>query len=380
MILYISVTVITVALALFVNNQRALLTRDNDVRGMISREKFLGGLCLVTIFVILFALSACRLNVGNDYAKYVEFMHRLYCDAYIDDPGVPTEWGFNLLTRVIYGLSGYENYLLVFAIYSFFTVWFFLKAIYEQSVSFPLSFLMFMGLGYYFQSFSTVRYYLALGIALYSIRFVRRKEWIRFFLCVFAGAAFHKSIWVILPIYILATLPWKKWQMAILILLGTTGLFLQEWYLKVILALYPTYAETEYLEGTGLSYINILRCLGVLVLALLVGRYAGEKTWDTEFYFRLNLAALALYLFFGFIPFVSRIAYYLSVTQILYVPALIGMVEEKRWKKLLTVATVAACVLYFAMYLMKASSDGVLVLPYKSVFFHEMVDILSDVA
>ena len=51
-----------------------------------------------------FALSACRLNVGNDYAKYVEFMHLVNCDAY-----VPTEAGFNLLVKIIYGLSGFEN-------------------------------------------------------------------------------------------------------------------------------------------------------------------------------------------------------------------------------------------------------------------------------
>ena len=79
--------------------------------------------CLLSIFLVLFALSACRLNVGNDYAKYVEFMHLVNCDAY-----VPTEIGFNLLVKIVYGLSGYENYLLVFAIYAFATVIIFLLA------------------------------------------------------------------------------------------------------------------------------------------------------------------------------------------------------------------------------------------------------------
>ena len=46
--------------------------------------------------------------MGNDYAKYVEFMHLVNCDAY-----VPTEAGFNLLVKIIYGLSGFENYLLL---------------------------------------------------------------------------------------------------------------------------------------------------------------------------------------------------------------------------------------------------------------------------
>ena len=62
----------------------------------------LNRLCLVSVFLILFALSACRLNVGNDYAKYVEFMHLVNCNAY-----VPTEAGFNGIVRLIYGISGF---------------------------------------------------------------------------------------------------------------------------------------------------------------------------------------------------------------------------------------------------------------------------------
>lgn len=70
--------------------------------------------------------------MGNDYAKYVEFMHLVNCDAY-----VPTEAGFNLLVKIIYGLSGFENYLLVFAVYAFVTIGIFLFGMYEQSEDFP---------------------------------------------------------------------------------------------------------------------------------------------------------------------------------------------------------------------------------------------------
>ena len=111
MVLYVLVAVITVLLGLLVNNRR--IVRGN----MVSRQQILNGLCLVSVFLLLFAVSACRLNVGNDYAKYVEFMHLVHCDAF-----VPTECGFNWIVKVIYGLSGFENYLLVFAFFAFFTI------------------------------------------------------------------------------------------------------------------------------------------------------------------------------------------------------------------------------------------------------------------
>ena len=391
MILYITVAAVTVLLASMVNN------RSVTQPYRTTRQQMCNRVCILSVFAILFALSACRLNVGNDYAKYVEFMHLVNCDAY-----VPTEIGFNLLVKLIYGLSGFENYLLVFAVYSFVTVLVFLLAMYEQSDDFPLTFFLFMSLGYYFQTFSTVRYYLALAVALYSMKFVMRRQWVRFVVLVLLGATFHKSLLVVIPLYFLASLPWKKWQLAIGALFCTTFLFCQDFYLKVVVLLYPTYEDTEYLEG-GTSYINILRCFAVLLFAGVImslrskshnracsifymQRRAGEQCEpDAEddrrfrFYFYLNLGALVLYVFCSFLPIISRIGYYLTVSHILFLPMLLGRVENKRWQKIFRLAILLAAVLYFAIYMSRAGNDGTLILPYKTFFFNDMVNILSDV-
>lgn len=395
MILYITVAVITALLAGMVDNRPQRQPRT------VTKQQLTNKICLGAIFIILFALSACRLNVGNDYAKYVEFMHLINCDSY-----VPTEIGFNLLVKLIYGLSGFENYLLVFAVYSFVTVLLFLLALYEQSDEFPLSFFLFMMLGYYFQTFSTVRYYLALAIAFYSMKFVLRRQWGRFIVLVLLGTTFHKSLLVVIPLYFLASRRFRKWQLALAALFCTTFLFLQDFYLKVVVFLYPTYEDTEYLEG-GTSYINILRCAAVLVFAGIVyfmewreQKAAGNGRREADmadgcadgtvsknlkeeprfwFYLYLNLGALVLYTLCSFLPIISRIGYYLTVSQILFLPMLLARVKEKRWRRLFRVGILLAAVLYFAMYLSRAANDGVLVLPYKTFLFHDMVNILSDV-
>lgn len=408
MILYITVAVVTALLASLVDSHEARQSHT------LTRQRLCNRVCLTAIFLILFLLSACRLNVGNDYAKYVEFMHLVNCDAY-----VPTEIGFNLLVKLIYGLSGYENFLLVFAFYSFATALFFLLAMYEQSDEFGLTFFLFMTLGYYFQTFSTVRYYLALALALYSMKFVLRKQWGRFVVLIVLGAAFHKSLLVVIPLYFLASLPWKKWQLAIAAAFCTTFLFMQDFYLKLVVFLYPTYEDTEYLEG-GTSYISILRCAAVLgfagIVYLMRRREDGqksitageresveitkntaceigingeknvtmieqEKEWNRRFWFYtyLNLGALILYVFCSFLPIISRIGYYLMVSQILFLPMLLKAVPDKKWRRLFRAGILVAAVLYFAMYLKKGANDGVLILPYKTFFFHEMVEILSDV-
>lgn len=384
MILYITVAAVTTLLAGMVNCRPALQPYR------ITRQQMCNRVCLFAVFVILSALSACRLNVGNDYARYVEFMHLVNCDAY-----VPTEIGFNLLVKLLYGLSGFENYLLVFAVYAFVTVGIFLLAMYEQSEDFPLTFFLFMALGYYFQTFSTVRYYLALALALYSMKFVLRGQWGRFLVLILLGSAFHKSLLVVIPLYFLATLPWKKWQLAVGALFCTTFLFCQDFYLRLVVLLYPTYEDTEYLEG-GTSYINILRCTAVLAFAGIVywqeRRLRGKAEISKEdaevrdglaaaehFYFYLNLGALVLYVFCSFLPIISRIGYYLTISHLFYLPLLLGRLRDGRWRSVFRVGILLAAILYFMIYMSRAGNDGTLILPYKTFLFHDMVNILSDV-
>ena len=332
---------------------------------------------LIAIFTLLTAVSAIRLNVGNDYSNYVEFMHRAFSGAY-----VPTEPGFNYLTILVYRISGFENYVAVFAIFAAATVFFFLAAIYRQSDDFAMSFMMFMLLGYYFQSISTVRYYLALSVAMYSIRYCLKGDWARFVLLILIGSLFHRSLLVVLVLYPLALIKWRKWMQGLLGAACISCIFLKDVYLRAAIAIYPSYAGTEYMSG-GTSYVNIARCLAVIGLAAFVYRRDILGTKRRSFYFYCNLFALLFYTFGSFLPTVSRIAYYLTATQIFYVPMVIEDADERkgnymRPKSFLKVLTILACLAYFAMYMRHAGDDGVRILPYETFMFHELPATLSE--
>ncbi len=375
MIIYLLVTLTVVALAALIKKPTAapVLVLAGHDRRQITRQQMLNSAALSAVVTILFGVAACRLNVGNDYAKYVEFMHLVVSDSY-----VPTEVGFNWLVRILYGISGFENYLLVFAFFALATIVIFIGAIYKQSTSFIFSFFLFMAFAYYFQSFSTVRYYLAVAVALYSIPYVLRREWVKFLLLILLGATFHKSLLVVIPLYFLASLKWKKWTVLPVTLVCVSFFFFQEFYLRVLVFLYPTYENTDYLDG-GTSYVNILRCAAVLVLSLLYYRQTIQDNPRNRFYFYCNAGALILYTCCSFIPVISRIGYYLTVTHIFFLPVLAGGIRDSKLKRLFTWGIVAAGILYFAMYMLRAGEDGVRILPYQTFLFHDMPPILSDV-
>ena len=133
----------------------------------VSRAGFRRGVCLFGIFALLFTVSALRVGIGNDYYKYVEFINRITFDSY-----VPTEWGFNMLVKLCNILFGPENYMAVFAVIAACTLVIFLSALRHLSADFAVSFFLFMTLGFYFQTLNTIRYYLALAIVLWGLRFL----------------------------------------------------------------------------------------------------------------------------------------------------------------------------------------------------------------
>ena len=378
MVLYILLLITTSAAAM-------LVCRANGQPG--TRGQLINRMALVGIFMMLFLVSALRYETGNDYPRYEEIFRRIW-GGWV----VPTEWGFNVLIKGLGYLFGETNYLLFFALFAFFTVFFMLKALYALSESFGFSFFLFMAFGYYFNSMNTMRYYFAAALALYAIVFIQRKQYVRFVCVILLAALIHKSVLLVMPIYLLANIPWKPWAIAVISALGISGLFLGNFYLKLILILYPSYQNTEYLEG-GTSYANILRCGAVIAFCLFFRKNGWWEKKDLRMYFRLSCGALLLYLCGSFIPEVSRIGTYMTIPQVFLLPGVamrVGIGGDANgtntpeapseghsapavWYKnpriYAMLGVCAAAIFYFVLWLYKADGDVIKLLPYKSFLF-----------
>lgn len=364
MLLYTAVAAITILLACFVVNKPAATAYGT------TRRQALSGACLVAIFVILFALAAMRINVGNDYKNYAITAHEAFVDGY-----VVTEPGFNLLVKVLYTLAGWENYILLFAVFAFATIYFYVKIAYEQSDSFALTFFLFMTLGMYFRTFNTVRYYFVLAVALYALRYVVNRQYIRFLLCIVAAAFFHKSVLVVIPIYLAAVYVSKKWHYIVLGVAGLTFLLAKDLVMKIALILYPSYENTSYinevdiLSGWISNANGIIRCLLVLMLCLIFYKDAVKDNRANKVYFNLNIFAIMLYVFGVYLPLLSRFTYYLMGPQILLIPGVISRIKDAKKKKWVIAIVLVIGILYFALFMRGAYNEGLRILPYKSWIF-----------
>ena len=171
-----------------------------------------------------------------------------------------------------------------------------------------------------------------------------------------------------IPVYLLAILPWKRWQFLVLGAFASTGLVFQDLYLRIIVKFYPSYENTAYLDG-GTSLVNIIRIFGVFVLSWMYYGSAIADHKQNRFYFHLNLFALLLYTCASFVPEISRIGYYMTAGHIFLLPSLVHSIGNRKAGKFWNTVIVVAAVLYFAIFLVKAQDLLVRIVPYHTWIF-----------
>lgn len=378
---YVTLTAVTVALGLCVDNReyvKAYIRGGRDyvpwsrgeaepTGGLCDRRQARNRIAVFAVYCLMAGVSACRIAVGNDY-----WVYRLNFNLIAQERHVSSEFGFNYIVKWLQMLFGYDAYLPVFAFFSLVTVYFFVKALHDQGSGFAFSLFLLMTGGYYFNSLNSVRYYLALAVALYAMKYVLRGEYAKFVLWILAGAMFHKSIILVIPVYLaarfLAAAPLQRWHYV------TGGIFLgslvfgQGLYREIIFFFYPYYRDSVFDDGQT-SYVNILKCACVLGLCLVCYRRSLQKDLAKRFYFFLNLFGLVVYCCGSFVPEVSRVGYYLIISQVFLIPELLAEMRQGWLRKLAYLGVIGAFAAYFVFLLRGMYALDVRLLPYRNWIF-----------
>lgn len=379
MFMYILLTAVCVAMAFFVNGtyRRQLNTDANGSSALDvgsrpyftaqpGRQETINRCMLVGIFLVLFALSALRIGIGNDYWTYRDE----FIDIHRADTPISYELGFQTFVRLMQAMVGVYNYIPIFAVVSFFTCLFFVKGIYDTSDWFVMSFFLFMANGFYFMSFSNIRYYLVLALVIYSMKFLFDKKFVPFCLIIIFAAFFHMTALLVIPAYFIAYyLKWNKKTYWLIPVAAALLFFARIPIRRLIFVFYPYYEGDAILDVANISYINIAKCAAVLIFSLIYYKKAIKGNAKAETFFNLNLFALLLYSCATYVPELSRVCYYLIIGQVFLIPIIIRAIEKKKLKIFWTVSISAAYFIYFIMFLIEGSNPVIQILPYFSWYF-----------
>ncbi|WP_064791771.1 EpsG family protein [Shewanella woodyi] len=147
------------------------------------------------IFTIVTLFSGLRVNVGVDYHSYVNGFYGVI-------KGYPSDFelGSKVIIMIIDALGyGPQVYFFVMAIITNFFMYLFIVR-HSRNLVISVATYIFITL-FYFASFNAIRQYAAISIALFSLRYILDRNFLKYFLCVALGALFHLSAIITLPLY-----------------------------------------------------------------------------------------------------------------------------------------------------------------------------------
>ncbi len=366
MALYIPMTLLVIFMAYHVNTAFNKKNIACPATSQINRQEMLNRVLVLGIFFILFAVSALRLGIGNDYWEY----RNRFIDIDVGDKETSYELGFKWTVLLFYKWFGRDNYRTIFALYSFLTCAFFVKGLYDNAKYFFATMCLFAANGFYFMSFSNVRYYFAFSVVLFALQYLFKKKYVTFILWIVFAAFFHKTVLLVIPVYFLAyVLRWTK-KTIWMIPAACLGLLLGRIPIRWLLFKFYPYYEGDVLRDIGsFSPVNIAKCAAILVLCLLFFKEAIKDNREAYTLFNLNLFALVLYCFGTYVPELSRICYYMILGHIFLIPLVLEGIKDRKKKTFFTVAVFAAYFCYFAVFMYRGKSSDVQFLPYLTWLF-----------
>lgn len=358
--LYLFLTIVVTVISFPINNNKRkqfLLRFGNN---LIITRNIRYDICFFLVFMILAFFSAARYGIGVDYNGYLGHIKLIQNGNHHY-----MEIGFKTIVKFFQKYT--KDAKIVISFCGIITVFFFVKAIWEQSDRIAESVFLFLSWGYYFLTYNTVRNYLALSIVLFAIKYLVQERKILFILWVLFASCFHKSALISIPIYCICNNHWKKYHYLIIIMITIVALFLRNPLRSLAFYFYPEYEGSVYDTGR-VSYLNVLKGCFVIFICLLSYKNV-ENDRLNRLYFNLNVCSLCFYIGMYWVPEISRIGFYMNTTSIMLLPRVLNRLKNEKSCYLVKCFVYIISVCLLVLLCKNFYDDTIQLLPYKSWLF-----------
>lgn len=328
-----------------------------------SREIRLSSIGIILIIIALF--SGFRDGVGVDTSAYI------YIYDQIRDYGTTSfavEKGFLYLNKfvLLFSQNVHIFFFLVFCITLFFTQKFLHYFVPEKYIGF--CFLVFISSSFYFvYALSGIRQGIAIGIVLYSFKYIVERKALRFFVLSLLAVCFHFSAVIVFPFYFiprkLVPFNWFFLLLLICLIAGRYVKFLFYMLVSNIGGHYAVYADlfSDFANSsTGIGIIG--RIVLWVMIAYCFKKYAVHDIKNIILY-NIFCSGVLLYVLFLNVDILVRLSEYFTATFIAILPLSIrGLkITTNRYCYMLLLLIMVCCLYFSAIYFEIDSF-----IPYKS--------------
>lgn len=337
----------------------------NEFRG--NKRKTIPSTGLFVFFIalqmiLLLALRAKEIGIDTHsyYGRFYKYADMSWGDIFADSY---QEVGFSILIKLIGSYT--ENYQWLLAACAVLTIVPISIVITKYSPDAFLSFLLFICFGYFGFMFSGIRQGLAIGMLVYSYRFIREKKLIPFLIVVFLASQFHHSAIAFLPAYFIAGLKIDKYSVVFWVALWVlTFAFKNQIYDFMEKTLFSTVDNIYKSNVTGAYMWNIMMTI-IAIIGIIANYTVTEKNRNFEQFVNLMSFGAILTLFTSIGGNAKRLSEYYCVFLIFLIPGIKDRFKDKTTKKIICVLL---AILVIGMFAWSFTVDEYRIIPYKFYF------------
>ncbi len=323
--------------------------------------------------VILF-FAGFRYEIGYDYSQYLSvYMFNSELDKW--------EPLFNVLVRLTRMIDFGLDSQFMFLFFSIFTVLVVYNALKKLTPHYRMGILLYLLIpSLYLNTFSIIRQGIALAILFYGLQFIAKEnpDYKKYMLVAIVAFLFHYSSIFVSLVYILGVMFFQKnhsWIFYTFSILGS--FFLSFAHLGKTILMYAPGHFSAYADNLGytVSPLKIL-VVNVFFLFLFLQRNTFIRTKFDIYLFNSMFIGLIIFNVFSDFWFVSRLAQYYMVAEIVLIPIYLYSIKDNMMRKILFVLFL----LYYLFNFNYALYRDILgnpkefphtLVPYENYFFEE---------
>ena len=331
-------------------------------------------------FILLYIVSAFRGNtVGGDLVNYLRNFHelsftpfakifKLYYSNY--------EIGYTFLIKCLTLISSNERvYFLITPILSLFGIYYLIKNFSPIPI---ISVLVYIGLGFYTNSFNNVRQSIAIGIVCLSFPYLVNRRFSKFAICVLLASLFHTSAIFYMVIYPFTRINLTTKKFYLILILGSVFFFLLgikifNYFRDYIFVAYSTSNAHSLLESNrGYSLLGLYFCITLFVFH--VYRRLLKKSSNKRLIILFNVFVVEMLFatmsqaFATQMATFTRMSIYFYVNIILIIPYYLRTIRYEQNRLICILICIIVLFLYMSImvyaYVPAINSNSQGVLPY----------------
>lgn len=326
---------------------------------------------ILMVMILLITVSGFRYKSGTDFQTYTENFKNIYnsenkeTSTQYGEKREETDVGFSMFCKWLHSIS--EDPQIMFLATAIVTNVLIVLVLMKYSKRFELSMWLYITTFVYYSTFNGLRQWMAAAIVFMGTKYLlEERNFIKYVLIVMFASAFHKSVLVMIPVYLFIDSKTFSKRNLLMILGFMFAVFAYSKFLPMLASILEGTQYAHYIGvfETDTNGIHPLRLAVYFTPIAVVGLFYKQINPKDEIKIDrlINLCVIGFLIMFMALRqvFFARLVFYFDLYYLLLIPRLID-IEDKKFKGLLYYTIVTG---YFAFSYLLLRNGESWIIPY----------------